>query len=196
MEADGGTLARLALQHLFRVYGDLWDDFMLVADGQSKDARPSHLRALTKYGIINCRGTATPVLSGMMIRAGMEQLRLEPLAERSESKGGVAIDPVADVSAGGEWADELALIGRRRNVLERRLRMLIVDMLRFEILFDKTKPSVSQRVLASLPENRRGRLDSFHPDDLMERLFLAGSCSNSAARVVALLQDFQRPCAI
>jgi hypothetical protein len=171
IETDGATLATLALQHLFRVYEDLREDFLRIADGRPNDCSLGHLRALNKYGIINSRNRSQPALSGRMIVAGLELVRESPSAATS---AGPTREPTPIAEGNyllGEWADELALINKRRNLLERKFRTLIINLLRFDTLSEKSKPSPIMRLLAAIPENRRDALQGLSAEEIADRLF-------------------------
>jgi hypothetical protein len=71
----------------------------------------------------------------------------------------------------GEWAEELAAVGRRRNLLEKKLRSVVVNLLRYDSLSNKGKPGAKERVLKSINESRRKQLAHLSLDDLVEKLF-------------------------
>jgi hypothetical protein len=87
------------------------------------------------------------------------------------SMSGVGGAAESSASELGEWAEELAAVGRRRNVLEKKLRSVVVNMLRFDNLANKGKFSAKDRVLSALNESRRNQLTHFGLDDLVEKLF-------------------------
>jgi len=67
-----------------------------------------------------------------------------------------------------EWAEELALINRRRNILERKLR----DFIRFGLKLSSDKgDSWLDKILRALPEKRRNELISLSADVIMNKLF-------------------------
>jgi hypothetical protein len=69
-----------------------------------------------------------------------------------------------------EWADELASINANRNKLEKRLRALTLNFIKFSCLQDKSKPSPSMRVQKCVEKQRLDKLKHLPPDDLIEKL--------------------------
>lgn len=65
----------------------------------------------------------------------------------------------------GDWqreAEELAAVGRRRNILEKKLRSTVVNMIRFDSFNSKDKLSAKERILKAVNDKRRKEL-GFYP---------------------------------
>lgn len=159
---EGSALAHVALQHLFRVYPDLRTPALaLLSDTDSVTAHT--MRTLSRYGIANQRGQ----VSGEMMQAALE------LVSSSSSDDDQTPEISVDVSRGpiGEWAEELAAISYRRNIIERSLRSIAVNFLRMSSLSTKNAPSAKATLLAALSERRRSELDPFNLDAVADKLF-------------------------
>jgi hypothetical protein len=85
-------------------------------------------------------------------------------------------DPIDQAGAAvaqeyGEWADELAIVSRRRNVLERKLRGVVTNFIRFSAMTDSSGGSAKERVLRALEQRRRADLQRYELDDLAAKLY-------------------------
>ncbi len=149
VELEGAVLARVALHHLFSVYPELEDGVLSCYDGKSGDCPKYLLDKLRRYGII-VENNASYDLSGDMMCAGFEDyLDLRTSASHSGQSKQASIAPE------GEWAEDLATIGRKRNVLEKRLRELVLGFLSFDSSHDRNKKPVQERLLQIIPRGRR-----------------------------------------
>src|SRR5207249_7678298 len=122
---------------------------------------------LTRYGVIASRNLQ---LSGDMMKRGYELYR-DALENASRASGDVkAIEESIEAATGplDQWAEELAVMNRARNTLEKRLRQLVLNFLRFDSLNDKAKPQVIDRVTAVLPKEQRARLKGRTGEDIIE----------------------------
>ncbi len=71
----------------------------------------------------------------------------------------------------GEWADELAIISRRRNLLEKKLRGVVANFIRFSSVHDASKGMAKDRVLKCVDTRRREALQNLELEELMYKLF-------------------------
>jgi hypothetical protein len=106
-------------------------------------------------------------LSGEMMATGLSHL-LHNDQDESRGQGQSIYQAQSDY---GEWADELAIISRRRNVLERKLRGVVGNFIRFSSMNDASAGSAKDRVLKCVDARRRAELQRFELDDLMTKLF-------------------------
>jgi len=67
-----------------------------------------------------------------------------------------------------EWAEELAAIGKRRNILERKTREFIRVALKMGLPNERTW---TEAVITSLPQKRREDYEGLSPDSLMGKLY-------------------------
>lgn len=157
---EGAVMAQVALQHLFRVYPDIFMDAVAVSQGRMTDVSPAVLRILNKYGLVNSNGR----ISGLMVDAGLKLVVESASGSRADS-----VQPVGDHHGRvvdlniNEWAEEIQAISRRRNVIERRVRDIAVNFVKFDSL--RNKKSAKSVLLSALPENRRSALEKLGPDD-------------------------------
>jgi hypothetical protein len=113
--------------------------------------RPNIHRTLTRYGI----STPGGVLSGTMLRMALTMLDKEPSElQGSQSSRGPAQESRSPIS---EWAEELAGISYRRNVMERSLRAIVVNFLRMYALNTKDGHLPSPSCLLQFQE--KGKLN-------------------------------------
>lgn len=158
---EGAALAKVALQHLFRVYPELRaTSLSLLAEDTALPAGVR--RTLSRYGIVNSAGE----VSGTMMRMALMMVAEEvPLLEagiesREESR------PLV-----GEWAEELAGISYRRNTMERALRSLVINFLRMSALSAKDGISAKAALLVAIPQKRRAELEPFNLEAIADKLF-------------------------
>ncbi len=157
---EGAALAKVALQHLFRVYPELRaSSLSLIEYGAELPA--GIRRTLYRYGIANAGGT----ISGAMMR-----MALQMVAEDAPAIEGQAGDPVEAKPLVNEWAEELAGISYRRNTMERALRSLVINFLRMSSLSSKDSPSAKTALLSAIPEKRRLELEPFNLETIADKL--------------------------
>lgn len=165
--SDGTAMSEVALAHLFRVYPEMREPALACSEGRISSLTPRMLRVLQKYGIVSAG--PSPIVSGDMMAVGLKHLpggdldvtNVEPT--QSPQKEGLATY--------GEWADELAIISRRRNLLEKKLRGVVGNFIRFSAMNDTSKGTARDRVLKCIDSKRRDNLQNFDLDDLMSKLF-------------------------
>lgn len=72
-----------------------------------------------------------------------------------------------------EWADEIASNGKRRNLLERRLRVIALDFLRFSLMSGqggiKNLSGLKEKLLKYHPESMRPRYTHLPAEDIVSK---------------------------
>ena len=164
IENDGATIAQVAISHLFRVFPELEEACRACARGDASGQPVPLVRALERYGVVDAHNAFR--LSGQMIQAGFEQYsstRWPSVPDGPPAKS-------SSYEAYGEWAEELAVISRRRNIVERQLREIALNFVRFDALSKREGPSVSERIMAVLPQHRKDMLRSFQGENLIGKM--------------------------
>nr|WP_238344323.1 ATP-binding protein [Ramlibacter lithotrophicus] len=160
---EGAAISEVALRHLFRVHPQLLDATRKCTAGMAKDVPEPLRRVLKRYGVL----ASDDSLSGAMITRGFEALVsvLPVIPESSDvtSDGSEATDGLT------EWAEELAALGMRRNILERRLREIALNFLRFSALSAGKPSEAKDRALAILPEAQREAFKHLSAEDVVSR---------------------------
>lgn len=160
---EGSAISEVALRHLFKVHPQLLDSTRKCLAGKSSEVPKSLRRVLVRYGVL----TNDFILSGLMIQNGFKSLEesfdtnsaSDIKNEKNETK----------INSLNEWAEEIAALGKRRNLLEKRLRDLVLNFIRFDA-FSKGKASEAKgRVLSILPEPQRIKLNGFTAEDIISR---------------------------
>lgn len=164
VDSEGGAISRVALAHLFSVYPELTKPAALCSDGKGKECSAHHANVLERYGVIRPDRT----IAGRMMDIGV---RLALSADDAPNEVLSIKASQQPVSIFGEWAEELSAVGRRRNVLEKKLRSIVVNLIRFDSLSSKEKPPAKERVLKALADKRKKELEFLALDDLLEKLF-------------------------
>jgi hypothetical protein len=119
--------------------------------------------ALCKYGVITSP-SAYPELTGQMMTAGLEAaLARTPETDRVEG-------PSLRFGSDDEWAEELAVVGASRNKIEKRLRGIVLNFIRFDILRAKQRGTLLERLLKGFDANRRNKLKHLSPEELAEKM--------------------------
>jgi hypothetical protein len=164
-ETEGAEISRVALQNLKRVDKPMFDLLVRVAGGETVDSRQA--RPLIKYGLVKERAGAITVDS-IMVRRGLDLLRsqeahpgVDEAGEVTASRKGLELDE-------GEWAEELASINRRRNILERKAREFVRVVLKMTLPAGKDWVGVVNNALSS---RRREECAGLAPDALMSKLY-------------------------
>ncbi|WP_175769837.1 ATP-binding protein [Burkholderia cenocepacia] len=169
VEVEGAAIAEVALNHLFRVHPDIYPTAKGVLDGQIPNKSDPMASTLLRYGIFQeIHGKLE--LGSMMIEEGLK-LYQQKLAAASQGINDTTPPPSMALKLTlDEWADELAQINASRNKLEKRLRGLALNFIKFSYVQDKTKGSPSERIQKCIEKNRVDRLKHLPPDDLIEKL--------------------------
>lgn len=158
---EGAAISEVALRHLFRVHPQLLDATKSCAAGMAKSVAEPLRRVLKRYGVL----AQDESLSGEMIVQGLASLLSvsQPRSAPSEDMAPAAVGGLND------WAEELAALGLRRNVLERRLRELALNFLRFDALSKGKNSEAKERLLAILPEAQRESFKHLSAEDVTSR---------------------------
>nr|WP_314073878.1 hypothetical protein [uncultured Roseococcus sp.] len=157
---EGAALAKVALQHLFRVYPELRAPSLALIVKDSE--LPAGVRrTLNRYGIVDMTGK----VSGSMMRMALTMVAEEvPLDAGSAAKEETR--PLVS-----EWAEELAGISYRRNTMERALRSLVINFLRMSALAAKDGISAKSALLSAIQQKRRSELEPFNLEAIGDKLF-------------------------
>ncbi len=162
VESDGAVLAQLALSHLFTVYPELEAGVLSFYEDRGAECAKSVAEKLRKYGIVT-RFRDSYVLSDNMIRAGFEQ-HLEERTRPNEQfmNHFQSSNPLED------WADDLAIVGKKRNMLESRLKSIALQFLSFDHLQNKGHGEVYRRLLKALEPAKREKLERESPKVIID----------------------------
>ncbi|MCP1196015.1 AAA-like domain-containing protein [Acetobacter senegalensis] len=158
---EGAALAKVALQHLFRVYPELRAPSLSLLKDNAVISASMRL-TLIRYGIITTKGH----ISGAMMRAALVMVAEDVPMIETHLEGRIEAKPLVS-----EWAEELAGISYRRNTMERALRSLVINFLRMSALSSKSSPSAKSALLSVIPQNRRSELEPFNLDTIAEKLY-------------------------
>ncbi|MCB5412267.1 ATP-binding protein [Pseudogemmobacter faecipullorum] len=158
---EGAALAKVALQHLFRVYPELRAPSLSLLSERS-ELSSGIKRTLNRYGIVDNTGK----ISGSMMR-----MALTMVAEEATLQDVVGVKNVEARPLVSEWAEELAGISYRRNTMERALRSLVINFLRMSALTNKDSVSAKASLLSALQSKRREELDAFNLETIADKLF-------------------------
>lgn len=159
---EGVDAARVALEDLRR---KTTEPIELL----QRAAAVSHIplaegKLLLRYGLASQTPAGVTVTSEM-IRAGLSALKDDNSAhvsiEQEKSQKPLSLEPE-------EWAEELSVINRRRNIVERKLREFIHFSLKFS---SQAGENWVDKVLKSLPERHRTELSALSGDALLNKLF-------------------------
>lgn len=171
IEVEGGAIAEVALNHLFRVHPSLRDPASGVLNGSNRNKYEPVIATLLRYGILNEKSDRV-FFGSIMIESGMrlyiskiesakdQRSEIEPDLEKRNALA-LTID---------EWADELAAINGSRNKLERKLRSLSLNFIKFSVLQNKTSGTSTERIQKSVEKHRIDKLKNLPADDLIEKL--------------------------
>ncbi|MFG1940326.1 ATP-binding protein [Micromonospora tulbaghiae] len=160
---EGAEIARVALQNLRRVDKPMFE--VLLECARSGSYPLGQARPLLRYGLVRQRGNEI-IVDSDMVRKGL--LLLEQADEASTDISGRAVHRRSLDLDESEWAEELASIGRRRNLLERKAREFIRVVLKMSLPADRPWTAA---VTAALDARRREECAGLTPDALMSKLY-------------------------
>ncbi|MGA3823053.1 hypothetical protein [Pseudomonas chlororaphis] len=169
VEVEGAAIAEVALNHLFRVHPEVYAPAVSVLNGKEHSKFEPLIATLLRYGVLT-ESHGKILLGSMMIEDGLKLYQ-----QKSELQGDEAANEeeaparVLHLSL-DEWADELALINASRNKLEKKMRSLALNFIKFSFLQDKSKGSPSERIQKCIEKHRQGKLVHLPPDDAIEKL--------------------------
>jgi hypothetical protein len=171
---EGSALAQVALQHLFRVYPELREPALLFSAQKAEEVSSTNVRLLTRYGLLSADGA----ISGEMVRAGLELVKSEPdtAVVFDQGNNGGQVTEALTLSF-DDWAEELQVIGKRRNILERRMREIVFNFVKFAALSSTDKKSAKDRIMACIPEQRRRELSNHNIDEISQKIFWLELCA-------------------
>jgi hypothetical protein len=161
IETEGAAIAEVALNHLFRVYPELESVAITVYRDDSEKISSSLAGVLEKYGIIS-RKAGKYKMSGNMMSEGMRVYLEKRLTVNIPVSG-------LEYTTLEEWAEELALMNAKRNKIEKRLRAIVINFIRFDVLQNKQKGTLFERVIKYIEEPRRSKFKNFSADELVEK---------------------------
>lgn len=163
---EGAAITEVALQHLFGIYPELGVEFDIVANNKNETINVRSKTTLLRYGLI--KGQHSAKISGSMIRDGYAMYKeyLDLLVESQTQNIEVQCSDSFDLSV-GEWADEIAAISKRRNILEKKLRELALNFIKMDSLHNSSKKSAKDRILAVLPARQRESLSHMSADEVI-----------------------------
>lgn len=169
VEVEGAAIAEVALNHLFRVHPEVYWPAKSVLEGEIRQKSDPLIATLLRYGVLQEKFGRIQ-LGSMMIEEGLKLYQQKQLAASQSSAGAEQPISLALKLTLDDWADELALINASRNKLEKKLRGLALNFIKFSCLQDKSKGSPSERIQKCIEKARVDKLKHLPPDDLVEKL--------------------------
>ncbi len=161
IQEEGSAIAEVALTHLFRVHPGTKSAAEAVHAGNASTVSTSMFRTLCRYGVISESGR----FSGSMLNSAYSSLRSGDVPSTKSS----AEDGSEGGSSLGEWAEDLSVVNRRRNILEKKLRGISLNFLRAEAMQSDKLQTFREDLLAMFPNNRRNVMRNLSADEIMER---------------------------
>jgi hypothetical protein len=162
--AEGADMVRVGLQDLGRKYPEIIEQLQETATKKSVSLAEGRL--LVRYGLASQRGSVVEVRSAL-VKSALDQVALSPAVVESEGQGGRGANDRLQLST-EEWAEELAVISRRRNLLERSLREYVRVVLKVHA--GKERPWTDV-LLQSLSTKRRPELAGLAGDALLPKIY-------------------------
>jgi len=167
---DGGVLSRVALMHLTKVYPELKNPILQINRNEPFTSSRIVLTTLEKYGVVKSIGGIK--IAGELMKEGAnlishfvedETIEVDAPINPKENSHKLKFDNY------DEWADELAILNRDRNLLEKKLRNIVINFLRVDCLSNKTKGSVIDRLSKVFPSDKRNILNDLSPEDAINK---------------------------
>lgn len=159
---EGCQIAEVALSHLFRVHPRMKHACEMIFAGSPDLVPEATRRTLRKYGVINSKNE----FSGSMFRRAIQSL-----GEATDEIGQADLtDQEMQVGSLTEWAEELAALGQRRNLIERKLRQITLNFLRMDAMANRKLDKLLENIMNSIPQNRKKHLVGFQLDEIFQKL--------------------------
>lgn len=162
VQNEGCQIAEVAIGHLFRVHPKMKDASRSILANSPGDVSDTTRRTLRNYGVTNSQD----VFSGSMFARAVEAV-LEA-SENNTQEDSSVLNVKNDFLT--EWSEDLAALGTRRNVLERKLRNIALNFLRMDAMQSKSLDGISEKIISSLHSGRRKQLTGFQLDVLFQKL--------------------------
>lgn len=160
VESDGVDAARVALEDLRRKYAEPIEILRKAAGNPFLPLSEGKL--LLRYGL------AEKVRDGVSLQSSMIRAGLAEISEINEQPATNHETTSTLYLPTEEWAEELAVINRRRNLTERKLR----EFIHFTLKVTSEKgESWTDKVLKSLTERQRTEMASLSGDALLNKLY-------------------------
>jgi len=165
VQNEGAALSQVALRHLFRVYPELKDAFKNCYFDESQKLFSSHKNILYRYGLIKSSDLCQP--SGEMIKEGYKLILEETVdLKDTTTTNDLTVQHKSPLS---EWADEIAATSKRRNLLEKRLRSIVLNFIRMDSLINSQKKSAKDRIVNIFQENIRSKYASLSAEEIVDK---------------------------
>ncbi|MFD0050146.1 hypothetical protein ACFVHQ_12570 [Actinomycetes bacterium NPDC127524] len=167
IESEGAEIVGISLKHFSRSHPRGFK--ALVKLEKKEGVSKADLFTLEKYGLISKNGEEYDI-SCKLVKTAFNRIISENLEDTGE-----AVPNENNIESSTkikydmhEWAEELAGVNKRRNILEANLR----EFVRFAFKFNKDKKqSWSQKILEGIPEQRRKDLSSLDATKMMKELY-------------------------
>lgn len=171
--SEGAIIAKTALDHLFRVYPELKQHCKSSFEDKVSEIPKNYIYILYRYGILRETSFRKYALSGEMIREGLSIIFCENSPAVDEKPEALIIEARSEFE---EWADELAIINKRRNILEKKLRGIVLNFLRLDLLQNKSTLNVKGRIFKYIEEQKRKKIEPLCPEEIMDKLLWHELC--------------------
>lgn len=171
LEQEGGVLSRVAIMHLFKVYPELQNVAINIYKNELEKAPKIYVNILEKYGVIKTNPIS---ISGEMMHEGLK-LVMDLVEEQITTDISFNKTPAVEVKSNiaynsyDEWADELAILNRDRNLLEKKMRNIVINFIRVDSLNSGNKSSVSDRILKVIDSSRKHTFINLSPEQVLEK---------------------------
>lgn len=103
-----------------------------------------------------------------MIREGLAKLVEQPVTPQEANPTPNSTKPIK--LAPSDWIEEIQIISRRRNVIERKIREVVFNFLRF-VAMSAADKSAKDIVLEALQHRRRDELKGYKLEEISERIY-------------------------
>lgn len=173
LEQEGGVLSRVAIMHLLKVFPELQDVIIKVYKKEFHSCPKIYLNILEKYGVIKSNPMS---ISGELMEEGIK-LFIDIIEDNVTTNATFTDETTQKVidhlefETYDEWADELAILNRDRNILERRLRQIVVNFIRMDFLNNKNKGTVTDRILKIIESSKKNMYSNLSPEQIVEKFY-------------------------
>lgn len=174
IDIEGSSISKIALQHLFRVYPELKEPAFDAYNNNFDSISQDNLKKLEYYGIIKTIHSKKQ-LSGVIIKAGLDILIDSHNSKNTSNPSLINGKEEPEKNNEGyslnEWAEELAYLNKERNILEKKLRSLVLNFIRFDNLTRNGIKSLSDRLLSIIPSEDKKNYKGLEAETIVEKFY-------------------------
>lgn len=156
---EGISYSRVAVEHLFSVFPEMKTSLVKFVESPGR-VSPNEKLLLESYGVSNAKSTFTGEIMKETISFCLDSSKTEVVPALA-----------GETTATAEWADEIAELAKRQNIVEKSLRKIVVELLRSDSRINTSKGTSKDRIIKCVEDKRKRELAPFSVDIVIEKTY-------------------------